>query len=95
MIELVCRGSEVTVPVTSRKAYMRLSANTMDPPGAIMAAPILETLSLNSVIDKSVRNPGIDSSLSMVPSVWPSPRPAIIGTLTPKDATSGARMILL
>ena len=28
-------------------------------------------------------NPGIDSSLSSVPPVWPSPRPLIIGTVNP------------
>ena len=38
-----------------------------------------------------MRKPGIDSSLSSVPPVWPSPRPDIIGTATPSDATSGAR----
>ena len=36
------------------------------------------------------RNPGIASSLSSVPPVWPSPRPDIIGTATPHAATSGA-----
>ncbi len=35
-------------------------------------------------------NPGIDSSLSSVPPVCPSPRPDIIGTATPQAATIGA-----
>ena len=35
--------------------------------------------------------PGIDSSLSKVPPVWPKPLPEIIGTQTPTDARSGAR----
>ncbi len=39
----------------------------------------------------SVRKPGIASSLSSVPPVWPRPRPLTIGTGTPHAATSGAR----
>ena len=34
----------------------------------------------NSSSDSAVRKPGIDSSLSSVPPVWPRPRPDIIGT---------------
>ena len=37
-----------------------------------------------------MRNPGIASSLSSVPPVWPSARPAIIGTVRPHAAQSGA-----
>jgi hypothetical protein len=33
------------------------------------------------------------SSLSSVPPVWPSPRPDIMGTATPHEATSGASTI--
>ena len=40
--------------------------------------------------ERLVRNPGMDSSLSSVPPVWPSPRPDIIGTATPQLATIGA-----
>ena len=45
---------------------------------------------------RSARQPGMDSSLSKVPPVCPSPRPDSWGTLTPKTATSGAsgRVIL-
>ena len=32
----------------------------------------------------------MDSSLSSVPPVWPSPRPDIMGTATPQQATMGA-----
>ena len=39
---------------------------------------------------KLVLNPGIDSSLSRVPPVCPSPLPEIIGTLTPAAAAIGA-----
>ena len=37
----------------------------------------------------------MDSSLSSVPPVWPSPRPDIIGTTTPAAAASGATMRLV
>ena len=39
---------------------------------------------------RSVRKPGMDSSLSSVPPVWPSARPEIMGTITPAAAASGA-----
>ena len=42
-----------------------------------------------------MRNPGIDSSLSSVPPVWPSARPEIIGTTTPAAAASGAAIRLV
>ena len=38
----------------------------------------------------STRKPGIDSSLSSVPPVWPRPRPQSLATGTPQAATSGA-----
>jgi hypothetical protein len=37
-----------------------------------------------------MRIPGIDSSLSSVPPVWPSPLPLIFAIGTPQAATSGA-----
>ena len=37
-----------------------------------------------------MRKPGIDSSLSSVPPVWPSPRPLIFPNGTPQAATIGA-----
>ena len=47
-------------------------------------------------MDSVARQPGIDSSLSSVPPVCPSPRPDSCGTATPQAATSGAsgRVIL-
>jgi hypothetical protein len=39
---------------------------------------------------RSTLKPGIDSSLSSVPPVWPSPRPDTIGTAAPQAATAGA-----
>ena len=43
-----------------------------------------------------MRKPGIDSSLSSVPPVWPSALPDIIGTTTPAAAANGAttRLVL-
>ena len=37
-----------------------------------------------------MRRPGIDSSLSSVPPVWPSPRPESFATARPSEAASGA-----
>ncbi len=39
---------------------------------------------------RSVRSPGIDSSLSSVPPVWPRPRPESLATASPSAAASGA-----
>ena len=38
---------------------------------------------------RSVRRPGIDSSLSRVPPVWPRPRPESFATASPSAAASG------
>jgi hypothetical protein len=40
-------------------------------------------------LDSVARQPGIDSNLSSVPPVCPSPRPESCGTATPQAATSG------
>jgi len=55
--------------------------------------PIRATSALYSAIERPMRKPGIDSSLSTVPPVCPRPRPLIIGTATPQAATIGARCI--
>ena len=39
--------------------------------------------------------PGIDSSLSSVPPVWPNPRPDIFASFAPQAATIGPRAILV
>ena len=54
-----------------------------------------QAASRNSSTVRFVRKPGIDSSLSSVPPVWPSARPDIIGTTTPAAAASGATMKLV
>jgi hypothetical protein len=42
-----------------------------------------------------MRKPGMLSSLSSVPPVWPRPRPDTIGTVTPQAAAIGARIRLV
>ncbi len=58
-----------------------------------MQVPTSRTTRTKSSVDKSVRKPGIASSLSRVPPVCPRPRPLTIGTGTPHAATSGASAI--
>jgi hypothetical protein len=67
------------------------SAGTISAVWLMSATPIFSSCARYSEIDRPTRNPGIDSSLSTVPPVWPSPRPLIIGTATPHAATIGAR----
>ena len=61
-----------------------------------MTAPTDSSCANISSLESAARQPGIDSSLSRVPPVWPSPRPESWGTATPHAATSGAsgRVIL-
>ena len=54
-----------------------------------MTPPTSRSCANISSFVSSARQPGIDSSLSSVPPVWPSPRPESCGTATPKEATSG------
>ncbi len=42
-------------------------------------------------LDSAAVNPAMDSSLSSVPPVWPSPRPDACGTAAPHAATTGTR----
>ena len=43
----------------------------------------------NSPCESCTRNPGIDSSLSSVPPVWPRPRPDILPNSAPHDGHEG------
>ena len=79
-----------TVPETSRKAYSLRSAGTRSAVAPVMTQPTRSTTVRISSVDKFVRKPGIDSNLSSVPPVAPSPRPEIIGTFSPQQANSGA-----
>ena len=90
MIELAMSGMASTVPVTSRNAYSFLSAGVSPGPAAQMTAPTSSSCAIISSLSRDARQPGIDSSLSSVPPVWPRPRPDIIGIGTPHSAASGA-----
>src|SRR5690606_13895517 len=61
-----------------------------------MTAPTSSRTRSISSLESSARQPGMDSSLSSVPPVWPRPRPESWGTAAPQAATSGAsgRVIL-
>ena len=79
-----------TVAVASRRAYNRRSAGAISRVCPINAHPMRSSCAVVCASERSVRKPGIDSSLSRVPPVCPSPRPDIMGTATPRHATSGA-----
>ena len=92
MIELAISGMDSTVPVTSRSAYSFRSAGARSSVAAHMTQPTVDRRSTNSPVASPARQPGIASSLSSVPPVWPSPRPESWGTAAPQLATSGARI---
>ena len=79
-IEAVIRSMLSTVPVTSRMAYSLRSAGAISALAETMAQPICAICRCNCASDRPVRKPGMASSLSSVPPVWPKPRPEIIGT---------------
>jgi hypothetical protein len=78
------------VAVTSRSAYSFRSAGASPSVGAQITAPTDDSWARISSVDSDARQPGMDSSLSSVPPVWPRPRPDSCGTATPQVATSGA-----
>lgn len=90
MIDEAISGIASTVPVTSRSAYSFLSAGARPSPAAQMTAPVSPRTRSISSLDSSARQPGMDSSLSRVPPVWPRPRPDSWGTAAPQAATRGA-----
>ena len=90
IIEEAIKGTHPTVAVTSRKAYIFLSAGTRLPVCPMTATPFSRTIFLKESIDCSMFVPGMDSSLSKVPPVWPRPLPLIFATVPPHAATSGA-----
>ena len=59
----------------------------------MIAIPASRTWATNSSVVSSTRKPGIDSSLSSVPPVWPRPRPLILAKGTPQAATIGPTAI--
>ncbi len=92
MIELAISGMDSTVPVTSRSAYSLRSAGASPGPAAQITQRSLASIRMISAFDSWARQPGMDSSLSSVPPVWPRPRPDSCGTAAPQLATSGARI---
>ena len=90
MMLLAMSGIDSTVAVTSRSAYSCLSAGASSSPALAMTAPTSRSCRRNCSRGRSPRQPGMLSSLSSVPPVWPSPRPDSFGTATPSAATSGA-----
>ncbi len=96
MIDPAIRGMDSTVPVTSRSAYSLRSAGASPSVGAQTTAPTEFSCATISAVVRRARHPGMDSSLSRVPPVWPRPRPESWGTAAPQVATSGAsgRVIL-
>jgi len=83
-------GSTRRVPVTSRNAYRRRSTGARPAPAAQITAPTDSSCWRISSLESEARQPGIDSSLSSVPPVCPSPRPDNWGTAAPQAPTSGA-----
>ena len=67
-----------------------MSAGASPSPAAQITAPTSSSWRIISSLDSVARHPGMASSLSSVPPVWPSPRPESCGTATPHAATSGA-----
>ncbi len=66
------------------------SAGARPEPAAQTTAPTCSRISRIRAGGMFACQPGMLSSLSRVPPVWPSPRPDSCGTATPKEATSGA-----
>ena len=95
MLEAIS-GMLSTVAVTSRRAYSFLSAGARFAVDPITATPVCLTCSKNSLGATDVLNPGMDSSLSTVPPVWPRPLPDIFAILQPRLAITGAitRLVL-
>ncbi len=89
MIEEAIRGRLPTVAVTSRSAYSLPSAGAICRVVPAMTRPTLRTWAINSSSLRSLRKPGMLSSLSMVPPVKPRPRPLILATGSPVAATIG------
>ena len=96
MMELTIRGMLFTVPVTSRRAYIFLSAGSRSAVCPAMTMPTFSTFSMNRSWPMLILKPGKLSSLSRVPPVWPRPRPDILAIFTPRLATMGTstRLVL-
>ncbi len=91
MMEAQIRNGLSTVPVTSRNAYSLRSAGAISAVWPIMEHPQVSSTWRNRATGRLTLKPGIASSLSSVPPVWPRPRPLIMGTMRPPAAATGAR----
>ena len=80
------------VAVTSRTAYMRLSAGTVCSVCPATAPPMRPICAANSSAVRAVRKPAKLSSLSSVPPVCPSPLPEYFAQRTPRLHSTGTRM---
>ena len=80
MIDAAMRGRLSTVAVTSRRAYSLRSAGAISGVWPMSPRPHSRRTARSSWRLRRTLKPGIDSSLSSVPPVWPRPRPEIIGT---------------
>ena len=74
-------------------AYIFLSAGARFCVCEIILIPISFTFFINSSSGNCVLYPGIDSILSTVPPVNPSPLPDILATFTPNELISGNSII--
>src|SRR5690606_8862902 len=90
MMEAAISGTLSTVAVASRSAYSFLSAGARSTPALATATPTSRTTSKNSERLSSTRSPGMLSSLSRVPPVWPKALPESLATGAPAAATRGA-----
>ena len=89
MMLLAMSGIQETVAVTSRSAYIFLSAGARLPVCPMTAMPMSFTCRKNASCVSDTEHPGIASILSSVPPVCPRPRPLIFATFTPHAATIG------
>ncbi len=90
MTEAATRPAAGVVPVASRRASRRRPAGVRREVCEMTAIPTSRTWRTNRASGRSASNPAIDSSLSMAPPAWPSPRPAMVATRTPSAAARGA-----
>ena len=78
--------------IVSLRLYIFLSAGAKFKVCPIRLIPIFFTFSLNCSTEMFVLYPGIDSNLSIVPPVKPSPLPDIFATGIPRDAIIGIKI---
>ena len=95
MMLLAISGKQATVAVTSRRAYNRPSAGARSLLWPTSARPISRACLRKAASESSPLQPGMLSSLSMVPPVCARPRPLILATVRPSAASIGVRIKLV